>query len=194
MKKLFVTSALALSISMGLYSCNNGAYDADPTTDLSAGQNPLNPTSGTGVLIGTMKAYINGQEVVFSPVYHVTDTFNTRRLYARVPNDSIYNRSILITYAENSYVGPSIDTIGKKPLLSFEYKVYDPDNKYYNIYTASQGNGNMIEVNVKGAEGGHMRGSITGTLNKTMPLAAPASQVTFSETEFYSKKEAFPLK
>lgn len=47
MKKFLVASLFAASAAMGLSSCMNGDYDANPATNNSGG-NPLNPGGGSG--------------------------------------------------------------------------------------------------------------------------------------------------
>ena len=62
MKKLFIASVLALGVSAALYSCNNGAYDAEPNTDLGSALNPYSPDSGSAkVYLGSMRATINNR-------------------------------------------------------------------------------------------------------------------------------------
>jgi hypothetical protein len=47
MKKFLFASLFAACAAMGLSSCMNGDYDADPTNVIN-GNNPLNPTNPTG--------------------------------------------------------------------------------------------------------------------------------------------------
>jgi hypothetical protein len=47
MKKFLVASLFAATAAMGLSSCMNGDYDANPTTN-NGGNNPLNPGGGNG--------------------------------------------------------------------------------------------------------------------------------------------------
>ncbi len=196
MKRLFITSVIALSSAI-LFSCNNGPFDTDPANDNSAVQNPSNPSSSTNVYLGSMEATVNGVQLLFSPVFHYTDTFNIRRMVAYVKNDSLYRRTFTITFPENSYLGPAEYEIGADTLnLSFEYTEFDTKDSMYKTYIAStaNGNSNKIMLKVTGDEGGHMRGELTGAIFRTLPTFSNTDSISFRMSQYYSEKRAFPLK
>ncbi len=76
MKKFLLAATLLAGTSLTMLSCNNGDYDADPSTNNPA-LNPLDPKSGVTVYLGTMKAALNGTLTEFYPAYFISPMENT---------------------------------------------------------------------------------------------------------------------
>lgn len=193
MKKLFIISALAIAASFSLYSCNNGPYDVNPGQDNSAALNPEDPNSGVNVYLRTMEARINGIEVIFKPVYYNIDTNNVRRIFARSYQDSLFFRTLVITYPENTYLGVDSYNIGFEPGVSFYYSYFDTGAKKFKEYHVNTGQTNKdgILFTVAGEEGGHMRGVLQGTLYRTHPDIDMGDEVRI-DAEYYAEKRPFP--
>lgn len=194
MKKLFIISALAIGTSLSLFSCNNGDYDINPGQDNSAVLNPLDPNSGVNVYLRTMKARINGVEVVFDRAFFQIDTSNVRRLFVYDTQDSVFLRNISIVFPENTYLGVDSYKIGFEPGVSFEYSYYDTGAKklkYYRV-SPSQQNKDGVMFTVAGEEGGHMRGMIQTEVYLTNPTVNMGDVISI-EGEYYAEKRPFPF-
>src|SRR5690606_32277671 len=101
-------TALIFTVAVALYSCNNGPYDAHPDVDYSSGLNPTNPASGTEVFLGSVEATVNDKKLLFAPAFFYVDTANQTHFVARVKNDSIFHRTLRISFGEEAYKG--VDT------------------------------------------------------------------------------------
>ncbi|RYD57123.1 MAG: hypothetical protein EOP56_10000 [Sphingobacteriales bacterium] len=78
MKKILL-AVLVSAAGLGLYSCNNGAYDLDPKTDNGA-LNPVNPDNNISIPPGNIKVTVNGVIYTFYPSKYV-DTSAGQRIY-----------------------------------------------------------------------------------------------------------------
>lgn len=194
MKKLFIISALAIGTSLSLFSCNNGPYDVNPGQDNSAVLNPLDPNSGVTVYLRTMKARINGIEVVFDRTFFQIDTSNIRRIFAYSTKDSVHLRRLSIVFPENTYLGIDTYKIGFEPGVSFEYSYYDTGSKMLRYFDASpsQNNKDGVMLTVAGEEGGHMRGVMKAEMYQTRP-DVNTSQMLYIEGEYYAERRPFPF-
>lgn len=190
MKKFIIAGLVAAGASF-MFSCNNGDYTAYPKSN---GLNPLDPNSGVTVLLGSMKANIDGFDVIFAPVTYSIDTSGNRIIHGRVMNDTIFARTIDVIFPADKYKGPNEYIIGADTLgLSFAYSKYDTAKKVYKYYLSNVvlGRG-LIDFTVKGDESGNMRGTFKGTAGRIVPeIDADKDSTVFSKAEFYvPKKEA----
>jgi hypothetical protein len=188
MKRLFIGSLLTLGVAATLASCNNGAYDANPKKDLQGALNPLADTTGKGtvVYIGTMRGYINGGEVVFSPAYYKVSPDGVRSISAWVQNDSVYFRNIMMDLPNDDIKGLK-DTVIKSGI--FTYSVYDTVRKVHKKYTDTLSKmDRKIKMKLYADENNTMRGYFTGTAQNVLPLLPPPNPndiTTFKDLAFY---------
>ncbi len=149
MKKFFITALLATGVSFILPSCNNGAYDADPTSSTGA-LNPLDPNSGVTVYLGTAKATLNSTATTFYPVYYIEKDPGTRfDIYAMRAGDDVLKHTILFSIR------------GFKSLTEFSALVtyqYQDTTGWDStvVYTGD------VQVKLTGNEGGNLRGTFSG--------------------------------
>ncbi|OSZ78879.1 hypothetical protein CAP35_11695 [Chitinophagaceae bacterium IBVUCB1] len=194
MKRLFIGSLLTLGLAATLASCNNGAYDANPNTDLQGVLNPLGDTTGKGpiVYIGTMKGLVNGGELIFSPAYYTVDTNGVRRIYAWVMNDTVYWRSIEMFVLDSVVKGKKDANL---PLAyTFTYSVFDTVRKVHKKYTNSPIQPNDFTVYIASQENNTMRGKFFGSIKNTAPILPPPNPndvVTFKDLVFYLESKPF---
>lgn len=201
MKKLLLVFTLITVASVAMYSCNNGAYDARPDTDLSAGLNPTDPDSGeVSVYLGTMHATINNKKVIFSPAfYYVEEDGVTNKLIARVKDDSIFHRTLRITFT--SYDGVKeyeVTPSSANPIVNFVQldtsRVDKAGRDIFNTYTVNTNDGfGYGSVNITGDEGGNYRGFFYARMHRIQPEKEYADTVKFDYSEFYFEKQPFPL-
>jgi len=200
MRKLLIASALTFVATMALFACNNGAYDAHPDNDYSAGLNPISPDSGgVSVYLGSMEAVINNKKLLFAPAFYYIDTVGIYHLVARVKYDSIFNRTLRITFAK--YDGKkeypvSADTTN--PNVSFVMldtsRVDLAGRKIFKTYTANTNDGvGYAMVNIKGDEGGHLRGHFFGKLHRFLPEKKYEDTLNIELSPFYFEKVGFPV-
>lgn len=181
MKKLVIAALIATG-SLALFSCNNGAYDADTKTGGSP-LNPLNPSeSGVSVYLGTMKANINGTPTLFAPAYYVEDSFGKGVVGFRVDdkqfqhtirfsiydfkNTKEFSYSVMYTYLDTS----------KHSLDSFF--TYGPHS--------STG---AFTLTMNGNEEGNLRGNFSGTLAKLKPKENLQDVIKITNGEYYVPKK-----
>jgi hypothetical protein len=207
MKKLLVATLLIAGSSVALFSCNNGAYDADPKTDLSSGKNPLDPGSGVNVYLGSMKGHVNRKVMTFHNAKYQIDTGGTRVIVANAIDDPELRRRFLITVPEVDYSNASVAYTksfvigGESYSWNFIYAVRDTTRKDRNldflyISNTASGSGQVL-FQVAGDEGGNMRGKFKGTVFKAIlneDGVTPSGQfdlsdsVVFNDVEFYIPK------
>ncbi len=191
MKKFIIAGLVAAGASF-MFSCNNGDYTAYPKSN---GLNPLDPNSGVTVLLGSMKANIDGFDVLFAPVTYSIDTSGNRIIHGRVMNDTIFARTIDVIFPKDKYIGAITYYCGNHPFdslgVSVAYSKYDTVKKVYKYYLASKAAGKgVVELNVKGDESGNMRGTLKGMLGRIVPeIDADKDSTVFSKAEFYVPKK-----
>ena len=198
MKKLLMTGLVMTGLSVGLYSCNNGAYTANP--DKTNGLNPLDPKSGVTVYLGSYETFINGYSYLFAPCTYSIDTAGNRIIHGRVKDDSIFVREVTITFKSDKYKGvynyeiggnDSLDNNNPFTGISFEYSFYDTTLHFYRYYKSDVSDGKgIIHMSVKGQESDNMRGTITGTTFRKLPEdLTGADSAVFTKGEFYVPKK-----
>lgn len=181
MKKLVIAALIATG-SLAIFSCNNGAYDADPNTTGSP-LNPLNPESGVSVFLGRIKADLNGTPTLFSPAYYTVDESGAMNVIAFRENDkefqhslrfSIYNFKNTKEFSYNvSY--RYLDT-AKHSLDSFIY---------YSVHSST----GPFEITMLGNEDGNLRGRFSGTLARLKPVEKLNEVIKFENGEYYVPKK-----
>lgn len=201
MKKLVLAFALILAAGVGIVSCNNGPYDAQPDVDYGSAQNPLSPDSGTAqVYLGSMEAVINSRSLVFSPAIHFIDSVEGYNFIARVKDDSIFRRTLrmrILPYEGAKTYDESADTFSQ---LQVSFTMLDTSRvdlagrDIFKTYTASysQGLGYAI-VNIEGEEGGHIRGNLNCKLHRSSPEEVIEDTISFQSSNFYFEKVPFPV-
>lgn len=200
MRKLLIASALTIAVIGTIYSCSNGPYDAHPDVDYGSGLNPYSDDSaGAKVYLGSMKGVMNNKSVVFSPAFLYDDENGMKQLVARIKDDTIYRRTLRITF--NPYAGPreynvTADTVN--PVVF--YTMVDTSRldlagrKVFKIFEANTGKGlGYSVVNVQGEEGGHLRGYFFGTLYLLDKDGKELEKVVFDYSDFYFEKVAYPV-
>jgi uncharacterized lipoprotein NlpE involved in copper resistance len=181
MKKLVIAALLATG-SLALYSCNNGAYDADPNNGGSP-LNPLNPAeSGVSVYLGTMKADLNGTPTLFSPAYYTVDESGAMNVIAYRVNDKIFQHILRLSIynfkntKEFSY-GVSytyLDTSKHSADSFFTYGTHSSTGPF--------------TLTMNGNEEGNLRGTFSGTLAKLKPVEVTSDVIKITNGEYYIPK------
>ncbi len=199
MKKLLVATLLVAGTSMALFSCSNGAYDANPGTDLSTGKNPLDPNSGVTVYLGSMEGFVSKEKMIFYNAKYQSDENNIRYIVATALDDPQLQRRVQITVNNDNFEGPKLYAIGGEAFSwTFMYAVRDTnrtDRKVEHLYIANtaSGKGN-IDFDVKGVEDGNIRGTFKGTVYRSIlneDGVTPSGEfdmedsVVFQNVEFY---------
>jgi hypothetical protein len=150
MKKFFVTVLLATGVSLMLPSCNNGAYDADPTTS-TGGLNPLDPNSGVTVYLGNMKASLNNTATSFYPAYYIEKDPGSRfDLYGMRAGDGVLKHTLL--FSIRGFKSLSEFSV----LVTYQYQDTVGVNDSTVVYTGD------VQVKLNGNEGGNLRGTFSG--------------------------------
>jgi hypothetical protein len=200
MKKLVIAFALISVVCTAIFSCNNGPYDAHPDADLGSALNPLSPDSGgTSVYLGSMEATINDKKLLFAPAFYFTDSVGIVRMIARVKNDSIFHRTLRISFAtmptKKTYEVHA-DTIDPQvSLVMLDTSRVDlAGRKIYKTYKANTNDGvGYSVVHIAGDEGGNLRGHYFGKLHRTLPEKQYGDTLNISFSPFYFKKVPFPV-
>lgn len=190
MKKLLIGSLLTLGVATAMTSCNNGEYDANPKVDQSGVLNPLDTSIPGIVYIGTMRGYINGGMVLFSPAYYTIDaSTNTRTMWGMVKNDTVFWRTISLS-VDNGYIsGKKDDTLAN---AVFTYSVYDTVRKVHKKYIAGPIDKNIFKAVIIAEENNTMRGYFEGRVNNIepiLPVPDPNDTTSFKALKFYVEKK-----
>lgn len=201
MKKFLIGTALILGAAVALYSCNNGPYDAHPDADYGSGLNPVNPTSGVDVYLGSIEGRVNDKKMLFAPAFYYVDTNNLTHFVARVKDDSIFHRTLRITFGEGYFNGVdtyyvTADTFN--PQVNFVMldtsQVDLAGRKIYKTYTANTNEGwGYSTFNIIGNEGGNMRGYLFGKLYRVLPEKNFNDTISIEYSNFYFRKVNFPV-
>lgn len=182
MKKFLLAATLLAGTSLALFSCNNGAYDMDPSTTNPA-LNPLDPSSGVTVYLGTMKASINGTMTEFYPAYYVSPVENEFAIMGTRGKDKFPGHTIKI----GIYNFQNIKEFNSE----FRYQFKDTtiaDTMVTVEYAPKDG----FEVVLNGNESGNLRGTFKGTLYRAWPVANAKDSIVIKQGEFYVPKRDLP--
>jgi hypothetical protein len=157
MKKILF-AILVSATGLGLYSCNNGAYDLDPKTNNGA-VNPLNPDNKISIPPGNVKVDINGVTHLFYPGFYL-DSSGGQKVYfgyAPLENDPIFKRTIGVMIGHTEGKDPDFTD---KTKVSVWYSLIDTFSDQ-RIYYIASGDAKM-DVNgaLKGREGDAIRGTL----------------------------------
>jgi hypothetical protein len=182
MKKFVITALFAAGATLALYSCNNGAYDAEPGG--GSPLNPLNPAeSGVTVYLGTMKASVNGTRTLFYPAYYTEDDQGVKSLIAFRENDPDFRHTLRFTITD------------MKSIKEFKYggTYTHLDTSKHSVdstitYGVKQGVGSL-GFTLNGNEEGNLRGRFFGTMYKLLPKENLKDSVVFADGEFYVPKK-----
>lgn len=197
MKKVLFATLFAAGASLLMTSCDNKDYDADPNVDLSQTKNPLNSNGEVNVYPGTIEVRLNyADSLIFTPATISTDTDGNR-----LANATSYNkltrehdsRRLFLFIPNDSYKGKNDYNIGADTLgWYFSFTYYDTVNAQYRNYIASTAFGKgIINLKVKGDEGGHLRGTFSGTVYRVFQDGTKSDNdsMVFSNGEFYFLKK-----
>ena len=195
MKKLLIAFTLLFAVSIGMYSCNNGAYDAQPDKDNSSALNPINNSSGVTTYLGSMDAIVNKKQQIFDPAfyYKIDEVYY---IVARIQHDSILERYLRINFT--AYNGPKEYGIAPDaPLPGITFSMIDTTRvdkagrPIYNVYTPTGGKKNY--VNIQGEEGGHLRGVFNASMHRTLPEEVLGDDVMIDSSAFYFEQVPYPI-
>ncbi|MCB9064319.1 MAG: hypothetical protein H6551_04170 [Chitinophagales bacterium] len=187
MKKHLISIAIVSVCAAALYSCNNGAYDATPDKDYSAALSPFVDGELEGVQVGSMIGVLNGKTTYFSPAYGYEDTVGNKVLVARVKDDSIFDRRLMIVFTAEEYKGKLEYPIpGEKgsPIMNMTMidttRVDKAGRPIYKTLSAT-----MAKINIAGDEGGFYRGDMEGVMYRTAPEQNNNDSVKIEKCKFY---------
>jgi hypothetical protein len=181
MKKL-VFAALLATAGVGLFSCNNGAYDADPKTTGSP-LNPLDPNSGVTVPLGSMRVAQNGTIQNFYPAYYQTDEEGFLNFSMIRENDREYYPTLRFTLFD-------IKTLKEFGAGGGIYTYVDSSKHSVDsviTYGTQPGVGGM-KITLNGNEEGNYRGTFSGTFYRLLPTKDMKDSIVFANGEFYIPK------
>eukprot|EP01012_Entosiphon_sulcatum_P048766 TRINITY_DN67297_c0_g1_i1.p1 TRINITY_DN67297_c0_g1~~TRINITY_DN67297_c0_g1_i1.p1 ORF type:complete len:190 (-),score=9.14 TRINITY_DN67297_c0_g1_i1:8-529(-) len=171
-------------------SCNNGEYDANPKVDHSGILNPLDTSIPGIVYIGTMKGYIDGGNVLFSPAYYTIDAAtNTRTIFGMAKDDTVFWRTISLTVSNDGFGSKKDDTLTN---AVFTYSVYDTVRKVHKKYIAMPTDKDTFNAVIRSNENNVTRGVFSGRLRNVepiLPVPDPNDTVTFKAMNFYVEKK-----
>lgn len=158
MKKFF-TAILLAAAGVGLYSCNNGAYDARP--DDPSGFNYLNPNSPVKVPLGTIRVKIDNITYDYYPSFYkdVEVDVNGKKYVTKffqgvLANDPMFKRVFSFT------VGEIKDIATSDFAYDFSYAVTDTTNDTVAFYRRTED----FKFEIKGMEDNNFRGVFKGPL------------------------------
>lgn len=197
MKKQFFLFSIALSAIVAMYSCNNGEYDANPDRDYSSAVNPLgNGDDTTAAHIGTMYAWLNSKQRDFHPAYSSVDENGITTLTAKVIDDTLFERTLKITFAEFkgvlSYNIPPEP--GTSPLITVTLTMVDTSRvdkagrKIYKTYSTTA-NGATAQLVIDGDEGGFYRGTLDAYMSRVLPETNVSDTMKIENGHFYFDKK-----
>lgn len=200
MKNVVLASVLMVIASLTIFSCNNGAYDAHPNTDLSSALNPESPDSGgVSVYLGSLEGRVNSRKQVFTPAFYYIDEGGTYRFVARIKDDTLFHRTLRFSIANYNGVDTySANADSQNPIMTFS--MFDSMKrdlqgrrivKTYTVNT-SAGKG-FTDILIDGEDGGNIRGRMYGTMYLVSPTQNLQDSVSFELSQFYFKKENYPL-
>jgi hypothetical protein len=179
MKKFLLAATLLASTSLALFSCNNGDYDMNPKESNQA-LNPLDPSSGVTVYLGTMRASINGTMTDFYPAYYLQPQDNIFQITGIRGKDVFPGHTINIGISNFQNI--------KEFNSVFNYTYKDTsiaDSMVTVIYEPKGG----LEVILNGNEAGNLRGTFSGTVYRTKPVANAKDSIVIKKGEFYVPKK-----
>jgi uncharacterized lipoprotein NlpE involved in copper resistance len=182
MKKLVIAALLATG-SLALYSCNNGAYDADPKVSGSP-LNPLNPKeSGVSVYLGTMRADLNGTTTLFSPAYYTVDESGAMNVIAFRVNDKDFRHTLRFSIYNFKNTKEFSYGVAYTYLDTSKHSV---DSFFtYGTHTST----GAFTLTMNGNEEGNLRGNFSGTLAKLKPVENVADVIKITNGEYYVPKK-----
>ncbi|RYE21884.1 MAG: hypothetical protein EOP51_14540 [Sphingobacteriales bacterium] len=182
MKNFLLAATLMAGTSLALFSCNNGAYDADPSNNNPA-LNPLDPKSGVTVYLGTMKAAINGTMTEYYPAYYVSPLENTFAITGKRGNDVFPGHTINIGITNFQNL--------KEFNSDFRYQYKDTTiaDTMVTVEYAPKGKFTIV---MNGNESGNLRGTFAGTVYRAWPVANLKDSIVITKGEFYVPKKDLP--
>lgn len=182
MKKLVIAALLITGVGFAMVSCNNGAYDADPSTT-GKPLNPLNPGSGISVYLGTMKANIFGTKTLFYPASYKAQEDGANVITGVRENDAQLSHTLTMSIFNMK----SLSEFGSLAYYTYIDTTY---HRYDSLITFGVApNKGSFTITLSGNEDGNLRGHFYGTLYKIKPIQNLNDSVVFTDGEFYVPKK-----
>jgi hypothetical protein len=191
MKKVFFTSLFLASAAMGLSSCMNGDYDANPNA-VSSAPNPLNNNNGGsggsggggGSTGGTITCKVDGTNYTFTQAtYNVIGSMYT---IAGGNSDGTNGRTISLTIS--SYSSPKAYSIPADAAGSYGVFPLSNTSNVTSYSTAAVGAPGTGTVTVTSDANNRMKGTFSFNANKLMGSAS-AGSVSVTEGNFDVPKQ-----
>ena len=180
MKRLITTSFIAAAVALGVSSCNNGSYTANPKKDVTSAVNPFDPTVLHKTLLGTMQGNIDGKMTIFAGYYSIDPNNGNRIMYGHAISDSVFNKTITIVGSDAAFVGQRDANVS----ATLTYTLYDTVLKRNKIYQKD------VPIAIFSDNGGKSLGTIYATMNRVEPPPAdPQDSVVFDNMQFYLEKK-----
>jgi hypothetical protein len=180
MKKFVLAAILLAGASVAFVGCNNGAYDMDTAVNNPA-LNPLDPSSGVTVYLGTMKAKVNGTPSVYYPATYTNPADKQFVITALRGEDKFPQHTITmgifgfenINEFSSSFTYSFKDTTMGDTLTIVRYEPKD---------------GEPMKIKMTGNESNNFRGTFEGKVYRKFPIADMNDYIEFAEGEFYVPK------
>lgn len=202
MKKLLLT-ILVSTAGLGLYSCNNGAYDLDPK-DSGGALNPLNPENKVSIGPGNIRAKINGIVYTFYPSVYLDTSLGSKNYicFGALDKDPMFQRWMGMTIHHVEGKDPDFTN---KTIVDAWYSLIDTSIDQRVWYTSVYTDAKMdVPGSLKGKEGDAIHGFLpageyrlaktyyedTDRFHRNPPMLPPIkmTSVKVSEGEFHLKK------
>ena len=191
MKRVFLASIFVAGISSMFLACNNGAYNANPTSNSADILNPLNPSSGVTIPFGRVQAAINGSLRVFEPGKWTDSVAGTTTFWA-VKYDNTHTTEFIGASMSPFKGAPQHYYVFDSLSNDIFYGVMDTtNNSIYSYYEGkiATGYSGFGDIYVKGTESGHLRGVFSGSLYKVLPQLDFGDVIQVGNGEFYVGKK-----
>ncbi len=188
MNKHFRAAALLTIVavsSLAISSCNNGLYDADPTTNNSNVGNPFNQNNGGLAALGTITAKLDGNKINFTSANYL-DTLGSvliSGMNGAVPNFSQLDLNIL------SYSGvKKYEDLNGPDQLNLTY--IQLQNLAFNFFHSTDGTHSKITIDVTEEQDNTIKGTFSGILyyNDLTGAENVNNKIEVTEGSFYVKK------
>jgi len=183
MKKFFLSALLVSCVGLVFISCNNGAYDANPTTNNSNIPNPL-LNNGGNVALGNITAKVNGTSKTWSGFAKDSlDLFMIGGSTTALPYEFL---QFVIPFYEGSGKQYHINDTASSGI--FQYGKYDGATlKAYQLTIGLDGH---MTIEITEDANNKVRGKFNGVVyNTTVGSPDPNDSLVITEGEFYINKQ-----
>jgi len=187
MRRIITTTLFAAVSAIAISSCDNGAYTANPKKDQTSTMNPFDNTIANNVLIGTMEGKIDGKTYDLKG-YYTVDENNMRTIWARVINDSVFFRTIMIVGNNDVFKGKTNEVL-RDPVISITYSAYDTMLKRNKVFMSTNvAASDSVKIYKEGND--KIWGQLNGKLiREDPPPSDPSDSVFIDHMNFYLEKK-----